>query len=133
MRANHHIPAVTRAWVDACVAARAQVSMEPHRAGPFAGLVVSTTNLALAQRQDVEAVVARGGGTFAAELQRGVCTHLVCGRPDGPKFAAARKWGGIHVVGAEWLRRSLLQGWPADEEQWPVREGIGAAAGAAAW
>lgn len=132
MRANHHVPAVTRAWVDACVQQRAQVPTDPHRAGPFAGLVVSTTNLPLAQRLDVEAVVSRGGGAFAAELQRGVCTHLVCGRPDGPKYSAARKWGGVHIVSAEWLRRSLLQGWPADEAQWPVREGIGAGL-AGAW
>jgi hypothetical protein len=67
-----------------------QVPMDPHLAGPFSGLVVSSTNFNLAQRTDVEAAVARGGGTFAPELQKGVCTHLVCGKPDGPKYRWAR-------------------------------------------
>lgn len=60
--------------------------MDPHRAGPFTGLVVSTTNFNLPQRQDVEAVVVKGGGTFSPELQKGVCTHLVCGKAEGPKY-----------------------------------------------
>jgi hypothetical protein len=60
--------------------------MDPFLAGPFRGLVVSSTNFNLAQRQDVEAAVARGGGAFSPELQKGVCTHLVCGRPEGQKY-----------------------------------------------
>jgi hypothetical protein len=44
--------------------------------------------------------------------------------------SAAKKWGSIRIVSAEWVRRSLQQGWPADEAQWPVREGIVDAAGA---
>lgn len=63
-----------------------QLPADAYRAGPFTGLVVSSTNFNLPMRQAAEASVARGGGIFTPELQKGVCTHLVCGKPEGQKF-----------------------------------------------
>jgi hypothetical protein len=48
---------------------------------------VCGTNFALSQRQQVEAAVVGGGGAFSPELQKGLCTHLVCLKPEGPKYA----------------------------------------------
>jgi len=86
VRVTADVPVVTRAWLDACAQQQAQVPVDAHRAGPFTGLVVCTTNFNLAQRQDAEVLVKQGGGAFSPELQKGVCTHLVCGKPDGQKY-----------------------------------------------
>jgi hypothetical protein len=86
MRVTADVPVVKRAWLDACEQQQAQVPMDPHRAGPFTGLVVCSTNFNMAQRNDAEAAVLKGDGAFAAELQKGVCTHLVCGRAEGQKY-----------------------------------------------
>ena len=59
-----------------------------------------------------------------------LCAAPSFGHPN-PPHSAAKKWGSIRIVSAEWVRRSLQQGWPADEAQWPVREGIADAP--AAW
>jgi hypothetical protein len=85
--------------------------VDGHRAGPFTGLVICTTNFNMQQRQAVEAAVVQGGGVFSPELQKGVCTHLVCGKPDGPKYKCglpACGPAGAGLMPAPRLRSGLL-------------------------
>ncbi len=35
--------------------------------------------------------------------------------------SAAKKWGCVKIVSQDWVARSLQQGWPVDEAQWPAR------------
>lgn len=81
--------------------------------GPLAGVRLSLTGFDQEEREEVADLVHRLGGTFCAQLERGVCTHLLVSpdAPDNtPKLVAARKWGAVALLPATWLRACALAG-----------------------
>ncbi|KAI8960420.1 hypothetical protein F5Y11DRAFT_330189 [Daldinia sp. FL1419] len=62
----------------------------------------------------IEEKVRSNGGHYIGDLSRRV-THLIVCKPEGKKYAAARKWG-IRTVSIEWLNDSIERGMILNEE-----------------
>jgi hypothetical protein len=63
-----------------------QVNKEPYLLQTLTGCVISTTGFAGPIRLQIQADVERYGGNYRAELAKDKCTHLICAKPEGPKF-----------------------------------------------
>lgn len=76
---------------------------------------ISATNSGqAAYRQDLEDLVNGNGGQYKGDLTKDV-THLIAKVPSGKKYEHAIRWGGIKVVGVEWLFQSVERGMILDE------------------
>ncbi|KAG5929526.1 hypothetical protein E4U42_005553 [Claviceps africana] len=81
------------------------------------------------QRDDIAARIKANGGQYTGDLTRR-CTHLIVGKPEGKKYAAAKSWN-VHTVTLEWLDQSIERGMILEETRFdpllPVEEqGLGA-------
>ncbi|CAJ2506715.1 Uu.00g079010.m01.CDS01 [Anthostomella pinea] len=65
-------------------------------------------------RSMIEDKVRANGGEYVGDLSRRV-THLIVNKPEGKKYAAARKWE-IRTVSIEWLHDSVERGMILNEE-----------------
>ncbi|KAI0480918.1 hypothetical protein GGR56DRAFT_296465 [Xylariaceae sp. FL0804] len=65
-------------------------------------------------RNMIEDKVTANGGEYVGDLSKKV-THLIVCKPEGKKYAAARKWG-IRCVSIEWLNDSIERGMILQEE-----------------
>ncbi|KAI1134825.1 hypothetical protein F5Y05DRAFT_191829 [Hypoxylon sp. FL0543] len=65
-------------------------------------------------RATIEDKVKANGGIYVGDLSRRA-THLIVNKPEGKKYAAARKWG-IRTVSIEWLYDSIERGMILHEE-----------------
>ena len=57
-------------------------------------------------KAQIEAVCRLVQARHTLQLKRGRSTHLICARPDGPKYDKARKWK-IPIVSLDWLFQSM--------------------------
>jgi hypothetical protein len=67
-----------------------QVPTEPYRLQPLSGLVISATNFgSKGDRELLQQQIEAAGGTYSAEMHKGVCSHLVCKFAKGEKYRSA--------------------------------------------
>ncbi|KAG5941293.1 hypothetical protein E4U53_007434 [Claviceps sorghi] len=81
------------------------------------------------QRDGIASRIQENGGRYTGDLTRR-CTHLIVGKPEGKKYAAAKSWN-IHTVTLDWLDQSIERGMILEETRFdpllPVEEqGVGA-------
>ncbi|KAG6004303.1 hypothetical protein E4U43_000763 [Claviceps pusilla] len=81
------------------------------------------------QRDDIASRIQANGGRYTGDLTRR-CTHLIVGKPEGKKYAAAKSWN-IHTVTLNWLDQSIERGMILEETKFdpllPAEEqGLGA-------
>ncbi|GIL70596.1 hypothetical protein Vretimale_3713 [Volvox reticuliferus] len=116
---------VTVAWLRACVSRGEllQVKREtplfrplPH-ALPlqrFQGVIVAVSQYHVEQREVLEQLISRLGGTYTEKLNKR-CHYLVIQDAHGEKFTHAIKWG-IPCVRADWVLESAYAGRPLDDQ-----------------
>ncbi|GIL47106.1 hypothetical protein Vafri_4019, partial [Volvox africanus] len=116
---------VTVAWLRACVSRGEllQVKREtplfrplPH-ALPlqrFQDVVVAVSQYHVEQREVLEQLISRLGGTYTEKLNKR-CHYLVIQDAHGEKFTHAIKWG-IPCVRADWVLESAYAGRPLDDQ-----------------
>jgi hypothetical protein len=95
-----------------------RMNEEAYQVLPFTGLNISVSQLepggtccclstypALSsdERHRITRVVESNGGKFGRNIEKGVTTHLVCLRPEGDKYDAARSWKNVKIVTAQWI------------------------------
>ena len=66
------------------------------------------------ERQRIIDQIEENGGVYTGDLTR-KATHLIVSRPEGRKYAAAKKWD-IHTVSPRWLDDSIERGMILDEK-----------------
>ncbi|KAG5979382.1 hypothetical protein E4U55_005236 [Claviceps digitariae] len=81
------------------------------------------------QRDDIASRIQANGGRYTGDLTRR-CTHLIAGKPEGKKYAAAKAWN-VYTVTLDWLDQSIERGMILEETRFdpllPVEEqGLGA-------
>ena len=120
------VPAATPAWLRDSAAAHAFLPLEgpdvPHgyRPPPFAGLSVCVTGHSQHARAEIESRVVAGGGAYASDLVKGVCTHLVAADTTSAKYAHAARWDGVRIVTEAWVRACVDERARADETEFSL-------------
>ena len=80
--------------------------VRPSIAMDLSSLIIS---YATDDRHALMRMVESNGGTFSTRLEQDVCSHLVCLRPEGDKFEAARTWRGVRIVTRQWVEDCVSQ------------------------
>jgi hypothetical protein len=55
------------------------------------------------ERHRIMRLVESNGGKFGKNLEINVTTHLLCLRPEGEKYSAARDWRSVKIVSVQWI------------------------------
>lgn len=58
------------------------------------------------EKHELEMKIKNNGGTYNADMEYGVVTHLVAQAPEGQKYKAALDWG-VFVVDPKWISSSI--------------------------
>ena len=123
------VPAATPAWLRDSAAAGAFLPLDGpdvpggYRPPPFAGLSVCVTGHSQDARAEIESRVVAGGGAYASDLVKGVCTHLVAADTTSAKYAHAARWDGVRIVTEAWVRACVDERARADETKFSLAAG----------
>ena len=123
------VPAATPAWLRDSAAAGAFLPLDGpdvpdgYRPPPFAGLSVCVTGHSQDARAEIESHVVAGGGAYASDLVKGVCTHLVAADTTSAKYAHAARWDGVRIVTEAWVRACVDERARADETKFSLAAG----------
>lgn len=100
------IHCVTEHWVFQCSDERRLVNTDSFAIMHYlSGLVICVTgeNVSNDQRMGIANLVREGGGRYEANMEGGVCTHLIATEANGKKWELAQEHPGTFVVSREWL------------------------------
>lgn len=102
---------VSMRWLLDCASSRALAPMESvqYKVPPFLGLVIVCTQVDIDERDRVQELVKKNGGTFCERFVGGQCTHLIAKTPTGDKFLAAKKCGNVNIVTNGWVEECAKQ------------------------
>ncbi|KAF8368088.1 mus-101, partial [Pristionchus pacificus] len=88
---------------------------DQYRVPLFKDMVITVSGLKLDERSNAGRMIEMGRGTFAPEMSKATCTHLITDKNSGDKFKRAREWGNIHIVTMKWLTKSIEMGYVQKE------------------
>ncbi|KAI1293849.1 DNA topoisomerase 2-binding protein 1 [Halotydeus destructor] len=91
--------------------------LDQHRLPLFYKLVLSVTQVETEFRDKLSKVSKKFGFRFTRDLKRGEVTHLLCKKPEGEKFRAAKNWG-VLTVKTEWFDDSMRIGYALPEDKY---------------
>mmetsp|Transcript_16391 Transcript_16391/g.23104 ORF Transcript_16391/g.23104 Transcript_16391/m.23104 type:complete len:412 (+) Transcript_16391:196-1431(+) len=125
--------AVTPLWLDACIlqnelySPRSWVLFTPKPDLPLPKFelrdhfVICFTQIEGARRAGLMAAVNFAGASISRELN-GKVTHLICGKPEGPKYEASKKLK-CHAVSKHWLLNCIYKGYiEGSERNYPAEK-----------
>lgn len=73
-------------------------------------VVYSVSQSLTDERHAIMRLIESNGGVFSSHMEQDICTHLICLRPEGAKFEAARTWRGVRVVTRQWADDCVTRG-----------------------
>lgn len=97
---------VTEDWINSCEDAKEIKSTEKYQVHYFLAtlvICVTGTDMSNEQRLGISNLVREGGGRYEADMQGGVCTHLIASEPHGRKWDMAQNHPGTFIVTRNWL------------------------------
>ncbi|CAK8679700.1 unnamed protein product [Clavelina lepadiformis] len=86
----------------------------------FRGCSVCVTGLSTNERNKIQKLVTKFGGTYSGAMKLDFTTHLVVHKPEGQKYAMASKFG-VKVVNVDWVYKSVEKGSCQDHSKFPVK------------
>ena len=116
MRLDSTIPVVTPQWLIDSDKAGRLLDKTQYRVGPFYGLTICFSGLAVDAKAQLTSLVEGGHGKHSGALDR-TCSHLVTITTDSPKYVFAIQEK-ISVVSTEWLTDSIKLGFCQDEKKY---------------
>jgi len=72
----------------------------------FDGCVITISGVEIVERSQLACVIEENGGKYSADMEKGICTHLVTDQSNTSKYRYAMKWG-IKIVTVSWLNECL--------------------------
>lgn len=128
MRHRPNTPVVTPEWLNASVSAGKRLAYADFAAGPFQGLLLCFSGLAVHEKNRLAALVTSRGGKHSPSLST-ECTHLVTVSKESDKYRFAQRHG-ITCLHPDWLEESVAKGWCQEEMGYAVDPGRGATSSA---
>lgn len=91
-------------WLKGCYKERKLLNYDEYRIKSFTkcGYVISCTGIDISKRIKLAEIIHEQGAEFCDQLEKGKTTHLICEKPEGAKYEAAKKWG-IVIVKTNWI------------------------------
>uniref|UniRef100_H2Z8T6 BRCT domain-containing protein n=1 Tax=Ciona savignyi TaxID=51511 RepID=H2Z8T6_CIOSA len=85
----------------------------------FLGCSICVTGFGSTERSRIQKLVIKFGGEYSGAMKLDVTTHLVVHKPEGQKYAMAKKFG-VKVVNVNWVYQSVEKEWCQDHTKFPV-------------
>lgn len=120
-----HLPVVLPRWIrdaskakmhDIMFPAQCDAVLNLYKTPIFQNCVITTSGFDPDCKNEIAKMIKSNGGTYSPPMSKSSCTHLVCHRNTGDKYATALKWNTIKIVTRAWIEECIKKGYRLPEE-----------------